>query len=142
MKFLSAKALSVLGMIVALATSGCDSASSKNDAAGSGNKRTITSGSTTIVVEEHAIDPAMIEQMKQLSRDELEQMEKRYYDNIVKLVNAISKTKKAAENPNASQLLDGIPMMEQDIATNKKMWAAIRTSQEKSTTFPSEFAVK
>ena len=142
MTFLSTKVFSVLGMIVALATSGCDSASSTNDATGSGDKRTVTSGSTTTVVEEHAIDPAIIEQMKQLSRDELEQMEKRYYDNIVKLVNGISETKKAAESTNASQLLNGIPMMEQDIATNKKMWAAIRTTQEKSTTFPSEFTVK
>lgn len=140
MKFLSTRVFSVLGMIVALATSGCDSASSTNDAAGSGDKR--TSGSSTIVAEAPAIDPALIEQMKQLPRDELEQMEKRYYDNIVKLVDGISKTKKAAEDPNASQLLSGIPMMEQDIATNKKMWASIRTAQEKSTTFPSEFAVK
>lgn len=84
----------------------------------------------------------MVEQMKQVSRDELEQMEKRCYDNIVKLINGISKTKKAAKDPNASQLLNGIPMMEQDIATNKKMWASIRTALEKSTTFPSEFAVK
>lgn len=50
MKFLSTKVLSVLGMIVALATSGCDSANSINDAAGSGDKR--TSGSSTIVAEE------------------------------------------------------------------------------------------
>ena len=140
MKFLSTKVLSVLGMIVVLSTSGCDSANSINDAAGSGDKR--TSGSSTIVAEEPAIDPAMVEQMKQVSRDELEQMEKRCYDNIVKLVNGISKIKKAAEDPNASQLLNGIPMMEQDIATNKKMWASIRTALEKSTTFPSEFAVK
>ena len=140
MKFLGTRVFGILGMIVALATSGCDSASSTNDAAGSGDKR--TNGSSTIVAEEPAIDPAMVEQMKQVSRDELEQMEKRCYDNIVKLVNGISKTKKAAENPNASQLLDGIPMMEQDIATNKKMWASIRKAQEKSTIFPSEFAVK
>lgn len=69
-------------------------------------------------------------------------MEKQYYDKIVRAVNDIPKTKKAAENPNASQLLDGIPLMEQEIASGKKMWAAIRTAQEKSTTFPSEFTVK
>lgn len=139
MKFLSSKVLSALGMIVALATSGCDSEIPTTDAE-SGNKR--NSGSSTIVAEEPAVDPAIIEKMKQLSRDELEQMEKRYYDNIVKLVDGISKTKKAAENPDASRLLDGIPMMEQDVATNKKMWASIRRAQEKSTTFPSEFAAK
>ena len=142
MKFLSAKQFNVLAMLIAIATSGCNSTSSTNDAAGSGNTKTITSGSTTIVVEEHAIDPAIVEQMKQLPSGELESLEKRHYDAIVKLVNAITKTKKAAENPNAAQLLDGIPMMEQDIASNKKMWAAIRKAQEKPTTFPSEFAVK
>lgn len=123
---------------------GCDSAQLPDDSAGVSSSSTVLNGSTTIVVEEQGrpIDPAAIEQMKQIPREELEQQEKQRYDRILELVKSISNARANAEKLNNPRLLDGIQMSEMDIASNKKMWAALRTAQGKSTTFPSEFSIK